>query len=956
LASIVAGASSCSSLPDIDLGVCGNGVVEPDHNEDCDNGITDDAGNSLCYPAGTVGQCHFDCSVVDCPTGFSCGNDAICRKPSGIFKDTGHATQIDADRLLAGDFDHDRLGDVVAQTAVQMDVLFGDSTGALSEPFTVRSTNARPTVGLLALDPDGGTSEPYTDLVFTASGGITTWRGRQDRTLAPTPYPSLQIGNGESRVIEARTTTPNDDVLVLTPLSQFRPGQTGSVLGEINSNEAPNTSATFAVFPGDDGLPQHLVGNVIVADFNVLPSSPCEEIALAFDTPSLNTFVTVVTTCSDPSTLNIFSPDGGAPLIAPVTVKLPPGATIRAGGTGATSGDINGDGKTDLLIDAMAPIADEAGIHVGEATLVAFSIGDGTFTGDGTLATLNEFNGAQHLADDADVLAAGQLTIPNDFVPDLVTTKGIVLGVAGAGADAGAEAGTSSGMPVAIAAPNTWVDARIADIDGDHFLDVVAGSAGEVDIYRASGNAIIDPTAVHYAVDGTASQFAIGDFDGDRVPDVAFRADHGDGTADLDVMWGHFLGVPDDPEIVGRFGNIRTIGTGVITGTIGGNDSLSDLGVVVEAPPVVGADAGPFSVSVLAGTTNRQLQAPFLVQQNDAGLQNIGDPISYSIGQLTVGDRHADVVSSTAFQRSLDAGSDGGSGAADIKLAIAQSVGAAQLSSDPSQLKFSDKFDSFALSTNCTGSDCNPAAADWTHLLLVTADLDGLESDGGVAGNGVDEIIGIAPAVGTGVQTHDEAVVGQLLFGRFDGSRWNVQSTGLGVVPRTPTANPKIFTWGTPIASIAAADVNGDGNTDVLTLISGPQQTSLLAYINESTGQLPTRSTVIPLPAYSLDGATFQIVSIAAIDADGDPGKEVAMLTDKGGLFLAKSNAAGDSFTVTGPLCDGAGLQVCANNASQRIVSGQAIAATDVDGDGIQDLVIESNLTLRVYKGLAVDP
>ncbi|MEO7111980.1 MAG: hypothetical protein ABI183_16165, partial [Polyangiaceae bacterium] len=129
IAGVVAAASSCSSLPDIDRSVCGNGVVEPSHNEDCDNGVTDDAGHPTCYPAGTAAACHFDCSSVACPPGgFFCGNDAVCRKPSGAFKDTGHPAQIDADRLLVGDFDHDGLGDVVAQTAVQMNVLYGDPT------------------------------------------------------------------------------------------------------------------------------------------------------------------------------------------------------------------------------------------------------------------------------------------------------------------------------------------------------------------------------------------------------------------------------------------------------------------------------------------------------------------------------------------------------------------------------------------------------------------------------------------------------------------------------------------------------------------------------------------------------------------------------------------------------------------------------------------------------------
>src|SRR6202000_1785647 len=107
---------------------------------------------------------------------------------------------------------------------------------------------------------------------------------------------------------------------------------------------------------------------------------------------------------------------------------------------------------------------------------------------------------------------------------------------------------------------------------------------------------------------------------------------------------------------------------------------------------------------------------------------------------------------------------------------------------------------------------------------LTTADLDGApKTDGTIPGNGVDEIIGVAPAVQTGdLVHHDKAATGQLVVARFDGSDWRAQATGLGGGP----------TAGAPIASISAADVNGDGSTDVLVLKSDTRQTSMLAYIN----------------------------------------------------------------------------------------------------------------------------
>ena len=104
-----------------------------------------------------------------------------------------------------------------------MNVLFGDPTGALSEPFTIRATNANPTVGLLALDPDGGLIEPFSErgLLDVA---------RRDHVARPTrsrlhrlPIRRLKSGPSESRVGEARVVDPTDDIIVLTPLAQFQP-------------------------------------------------------------------------------------------------------------------------------------------------------------------------------------------------------------------------------------------------------------------------------------------------------------------------------------------------------------------------------------------------------------------------------------------------------------------------------------------------------------------------------------------------------------------------------------------------------------------------------------------------------------------------------------------------------------------------------------------------------------
>ena len=59
LVALAVGCAACTSLPDIESNVCGNAVLEYDNDEDCDTFVDFEGGS--CRPAGTIGECHFDC-------------------------------------------------------------------------------------------------------------------------------------------------------------------------------------------------------------------------------------------------------------------------------------------------------------------------------------------------------------------------------------------------------------------------------------------------------------------------------------------------------------------------------------------------------------------------------------------------------------------------------------------------------------------------------------------------------------------------------------------------------------------------------------------------------------------------------------------------------------------------------------------------------------------------------
>ncbi|MGH7283429.1 MAG: FG-GAP repeat domain-containing protein, partial [Polyangiaceae bacterium] len=811
---LVAGGASCTSLPDIAAGTCGNGVVEPDHNEDCDNSVTDDAGKATCYPAGSAAQCHFDCSTSpsQCPSGFSCGIDGVCRKPKGAFAEVGHPTQVSADRLFGGDFDQDGHGDVVAETDVQMEVLYGDQTDGLSAPFVIRaegnpdlggrSFGLNPAVGMLAHDPDDPSSEATSDIVFTKALGVTTWRGLTDRTLVPTGYTSFHIGVDQPQFFTATTTSITQDVIML--LSDAILGGAlpfhGTLVLQIIKN-AVGTTQFFAAISGK--LPAQIVGSPVVANFDTRPQSPCDEFVLAFGG---DTEVDMYRTCNSPSELNVIpsteilnpTPPG---YTLPQKIALPFGVTVRnpPDGIGVHAADINGDGKLDLFIDAQ--------IGSVPTTVFTYGVGDGTFSSSPELTTVDNAAAAVPGLDalaaaegGGPLLAVAQFTLDADGVPDFVFPKALVLN---AGNPADPDGGTVA-LPTLADIP--WTEASFTDVDGDGFLDLLAGAENRVDLFRGSATALF--THVPYVVDGTAGSFELGDFDGDLALDIAFRASHADGSSDMNVMWGHRDGFPDNPFFIGRFPHIVSTTHGVVASNTGNDDAIMDLGILTETDPPSPNPSNiqtSFDISVLAGSPTRQLQSAYFLQdlQGSTGQGLAGFPLAYAVGQFTRGDHHPDLAIASAVEHDTTSATLH----LDMKVAVAQGTGAGLLVNPPlfTEPGF-DTFTGFAPGMDSSGTAFEVPFADWTRLSLAAVDFDG------PGGDGIDEIVGIAPAL---------TKAGSFFWAKLDGDAWKVED----VTPRgaVSAANENRQS----IAQVIAADVNGDGADDVLLLSDTVPSSSL---------------------------------------------------------------------------------------------------------------------------------
>lgn len=195
--------AGCANLSDIDAdGRCGNGVIEPQNNEDCEPGVTVPGG----YRCGEVAEamrCRFTCTfAVDdkdaaCPPGWGCAFDGVCNAPAGTF-DRRRTINGLAGSVQIGDFDGDRFPDLVNVAEPVMTVAFGDAEGAFTTLVSVPidSAPSPPVIGdlePLGMGDDDGAARPTDDLIVFAGRRVNIYRGRGDQELEPIAVPTGQL-------------------------------------------------------------------------------------------------------------------------------------------------------------------------------------------------------------------------------------------------------------------------------------------------------------------------------------------------------------------------------------------------------------------------------------------------------------------------------------------------------------------------------------------------------------------------------------------------------------------------------------------------------------------------------------------------------------------------------------------------------------------------------------------
>jgi FG-GAP-like repeat len=614
LAAAVA-AFTCHDVAPITLGECGNGVLEPSRGEDCDSATV--GIDTVCQPPGAVNACRYTCrdlttgAANPCPSGWGCGKDGICRAHSSALQPPEVVAASARGLFLnMADFDGDGLDDISWLFADRLEATYVKATTTSTVERAVRALSV-PTIG----DPN---LDGRADWLIPNLNGVVAFRGNSDGQPRPTTFqpipltlevlqfipidliPDVVVFEGtpyafagdESLLVrndDDRIAAFNDEIEITGEVDES-PGVflNSAVAAEFDTTRDPN------LIPPGVGTPQELAlargdRNEVDVYRPTLAGATVDgqpTISLSFtDTP-----VTTIALDATPTRLL------GAHQMNPAAV-----GTDSAIGCGATQAP--GDSHLDLVIQAQ--------VGGQERTYVAYGLGDGTFHSDPcALADVPATVAADNRADqllrfelcDA-VLDVGHLD--SDGSIDIVTASGVWLtSLLGAPEAPGA---CSDMVPFLGSDFGLWTQARIGDFNGDGHEDVLATATfSGLDFVAGSGSTKLTPT--HFGSATGVTHMTVGDMDADGVQDAVISELGADQLVHISAIFGEYLSVPADPVEIGSVEGLFLLEAFDVGGA--SPDEIDDL-VIGRTPTEDDADQRPF-VGLVDGATDRQLSSSYI--------------------------------------------------------------------------------------------------------------------------------------------------------------------------------------------------------------------------------------------------------------------------------------------------------------------------------------------------------
>jgi hypothetical protein len=836
-------AVGCRALPDIQAGTCGNGVLEV--GETCDGFAQ---GEATCRPPGAAAPCQLDCTLhadgkrPACPTGWGCAADSVCRRATGGYRALAARIPGNAHSLLAGDFDGDGRGDIVSLEpsgqlgATKFRIHYFDRDAAFAKTW------ASPT-RLAALAVARVSSDALADIVFSEAR-LGVLLGQSNRTLISETYPSYFLPNTKVRLAGALLTEPVDYTSPLVVLSELA--------GELTLYRPDSNSASLKVIAQLPGSIAELAGELVLGDvFEDDLRSPCLDLVFAMRGAQS---ASVYSACEHDET--------GAPTwkeTADVfSVRLDPPAAIDRGPLLA---DMDGDGHLDLLIGSQ------------DRLYVAFGDGQRLRDARPVLARMPRDSNPTALQMP---LAAGDIT--GDGLADLIYPSGMLLSLRGAPQD-GLRYGNSLGR-----FGTDWSVARIADLNGNGLMDVVAASNRNLDIdfYNGTGGDQLNPFVI--TTQRPVEDLAVGDFDGDLVQDLAFTLSSAPGESnEVVVAFGNSAGPPSLLLTAARVAGVRQIGALEYSGS----DSAGELFIVYEQEDSSGVPGNALAWLVSNGDRSIGSLVELTSFAADGAIDSVMG-LTLTTGAFSAPDRvDALLLGSHLFPHDWDMWL-----MPDLRSRTGR----------PTKLGWG--FDPRIIPI--TGLDADPEANDPQLAILQAA--------GDIDANGLDELLLAAP------DEHGEHCL-------------------VSIARVTTSDAPRLMVIGNPVeldatcssaGQLVVRDLDADGAPEIVLLTGSPGgPRSLLALWNDGTGVFSADAVS------SLARADETPQALALFQPTPGAALALAYVTDSHVRLLQATPGSHEFRDLP------AALDV-------ELERGTGIAATDVDGDGIIDLAIADAGSIRV--------